>query len=221
MTTPHLHPLLDNGIQAGTGISGGTLHCKCATDKVEVTLKGDVLHNHACGCSKCWKPEGAVFAVIAVTPVDNVSVTAHADKLHIVDESATIQRHACKACGVHLFGRIEKAHPFKGLDFVHVELSSDKGWQAPQFAAFVSSIIEQGYDPKGMDAVRARFKELGLESYDVLSPPLMDAICVLYLRTFEALRRTIKTRSTCSNRIAGGSGRPFPLGAGPVRETLW
>ncbi len=176
MTTPHLHPLLDNGIHAGTGISGGTLHCKCESDKVEVTLTGDVAHNHACGCSKCWKPEGAVFSVVAVTPVANLSVTANGDKLHIVDESATIQRHACKHCGVHMFGRIEKAHPFKGLDFVHVELSSDKGWQAPQFAAFVSSIIEQGYDPKGMDAVRARFKELGLESYDVLSPPLMDAI---------------------------------------------
>jgi S-(hydroxymethyl)glutathione synthase len=176
MATPHLHPLIDNGIQPGTGISGGKLHCKCATDKVEVTLTSDVVHNHACGCSKCWKPEGAVFSVVGVVPVANLSVTAHGEKLHIVDESATIQRHACKGCGVHMFGRIEKEHPFKGLDFVHVELSSEKGWQAPQFAAFVSSIIEQGYDPKGMDAVRARFKELGLETYDVLSPPLMDAI---------------------------------------------
>lgn len=59
---------------------------------------------------------------------------------------------------------------------MHVELSKDKGWQEPQFAAFVSSIIEQGFDPKGMDEVRGRFKELGLETYDSLSPPLMDAI---------------------------------------------
>jgi S-(hydroxymethyl)glutathione synthase len=177
MATPHLHPAIDNGFQPGTGsFAGGKLHCKCATDKVEVTLTGDVVHNHACGCSKCWKPAGATFAVIAVIPVDNVKVTAHEEKLHIVDESATIQRHACKACGVHMFGRIVKDHAFKGLDFVHVELSAEKGWQAPQFAAFVSSIIEQGYDPKGMDAVRARFKELGLEPYDVLSPPLMDAL---------------------------------------------
>jgi S-(hydroxymethyl)glutathione synthase len=177
MATPHLHPTLDNGIQQGTGsFAGGKLHCKCATDKVEVTLTGDVAHNHACGCSKCWKPAGAVFSVVGVISVDNLKVTAHEEKLHIVDESATIQRHACKACGVHMFGRIVKAHPFKGLDFVHVELSSEKGWQAPQFAAFVSSIIEQGYDPKGMDAVRSRFTELGLVPYDVLSPPLMDAI---------------------------------------------
>jgi S-(hydroxymethyl)glutathione synthase len=172
MATPSLHPLIDNGLQKGTGsFPGGKLHCHCATDKVEVTLS-----SHACGCSKCWKPAGAVFSVVAVIPTGNLKVTAHEEKLHIVDESATIQRHACKACGVHMFGRIVKDHPFKGLDFVHVELSSEKGWQEPQFAAFVSSIIEQGYDPKGMDAVRAKFKSVGLESYDVLSPPLMDAI---------------------------------------------
>ena len=172
-----LHPAIDNGITKGTGaFAGGKLLCKCATDKVEVTITGDVAHNHACGCSKCWKPAGAVFSIVAVVPVDKLKVTAHEEKLHVVDPSATIQRHACKACGVHMFGRITKDHPFKGLDFVHVELSPDKGWQAPQFAAFVSSIIEQGYDAKNMEAVRSRFHELGLEPYDVLSPPLMDAI---------------------------------------------
>ena len=177
MATPHLHPALDSGIQQGTSnFAGGKLRCKCPSDKVEVTISGDVAHNHACGCSKCWKPAGAVFSVVAVVPVDKLKVTAHEEKLHVVDESATIQRHACKQCGVHMFGRIVKDHPFKGLDFVHVELSDETGWQAPQFAAFVSSIIEQGYDPKGMDAVRSRFKELHLEPYDVLSPPLMDAI---------------------------------------------
>ena len=177
MATPALHPAIDNGITPGVpNFGGGTLHCHCPTDKVEVTLTGDVVHNHACGCSKCWKPSGAVFSIIGVIPVANVKVTAHPEKLKIVDESATIQRHACKDCGVHLYGRIEKDHPFKGLDFVHTELSDAKGWQAPQFAAFVSSIIEQGYEPSGLDAVRARFKELGLPTYDALSPPLMDAI---------------------------------------------
>ena len=172
-----LHPALDDGIAKGFGSSeGGTLSCKCPSDKVTVQIAGDVAHNHACGCSKCWKPAGALFSVVGVVPVDKLTVTAHEEKLHIVDESATIQRHACKACGTHMFGRIVKEHPFKGLDFVHVELSDAKGWQAPQFAAFVSSIIEQGYDAGGMDAVRGRFKELGLPTYDALSPPLMDAI---------------------------------------------
>jgi S-(hydroxymethyl)glutathione synthase len=78
---------------------------------------------------------------------------------------------------VHLYGRIEnKGHPFYGLDFVHVELSKETGWAAPEFAAFVSSIIESGTSPEQMGAVRARLRELGLEPYDCLSPPLMDAI---------------------------------------------
>ncbi|KAH8887162.1 glutathione-dependent formaldehyde-activating enzyme [Thozetella sp. PMI_491] len=172
-----LHPLVDNGLAAADpNLAGGKLRCLCSSDPVEVTLAGPVVHNHACGCSKCWKPDGAVFAVIGVIPKDQVTVTANEDKLGVIDESATIRRHACKECGAHLYGRIEKDHPFKGLDFVHVELSDDKGWQEPQFAAFVSSIIEQGYDPSKMAEVRGRFKDVGLETYDALSPPLMDAM---------------------------------------------
>ena len=56
------------------------------------------------------------------------------------------------------------------------KVSADKGWAAPEFAAFVSSIIESGADPAQMDAIRARLRELKLEPYDCLSPPLMDAI---------------------------------------------
>ena len=76
-----------------------------------------------------------------------------------------------------MYGRIEnKNHPFYGFDFVHTELSKESGWSAPEFAAFVSSIIESGFPPAQMGAVRARLKELKLEPYDCLSPPLMDAI---------------------------------------------
>ncbi|KAK4196997.1 putative glutathione-dependent formaldehyde-activating enzyme [Triangularia verruculosa] len=172
-----LHPLLDNGITPGSpSFSGGTLKCLCSSSPVEVTLTSNVLHNHACGCTKCWKPAGALFSIVGVVPKANLSVTANADKLVIIDESAAIQRYACKECGAHLYGRIEKEHPFAGLDFVHAELSEDKGWQEPQFAAFVSSAIEQGFDPEKIGEVRGRFKELGLETYDALSPPLMDAI---------------------------------------------
>ena len=54
-----------------------------------------------------------------------------------------------------MFGRIEnKNHPFYGLDFVHTELSSEEGWAAPEFAAFVSSIIESGFPPSRMGEVR-------------------------------------------------------------------
>ena len=51
-------------------------------------------HNHACGCTKCWKPAGALFSVVAVVPRDKLSVTANEDKLKVVDDKATIQRHA-------------------------------------------------------------------------------------------------------------------------------
>jgi S-(hydroxymethyl)glutathione synthase len=174
-----LHPSIDNGIKAGNkDFAGGTLTCRCATNPVTVSLKGNVAFNHACGCTKCWKPNGAKFSVVAVISRDNVKVTANENKLKIVDSAAVIQRYACKDCGVHMYGRIEnKNHPFYGLDFVHVELSTDAGWSAPEFAAFVSSIIEGGgAKPEQMGEVRARLKELGLEPYDCLSPALMDLI---------------------------------------------
>ncbi len=174
-----LHPSIDNGIRPGAkDFAGGTLSCKCASDPVTVSLKGNVAFNHACGCTKCWKPAGAKFSIVAVISRDNLKVASNEKKLKIVDGTAPIQRYACTGCGVHLYGRIEnKAHPFYGLDFVHVELSKDSGWSAPEFAAFVSSIIEGGgAKPEEMGAVRARLKELGLEPYDCLSPPLMDLI---------------------------------------------
>jgi S-(hydroxymethyl)glutathione synthase len=167
---PSIHPLIDNGITKGDEhFKGGKLYCHCPSNKVEVTLSNNVAHNHACGCSKC-------FSVVGVVPVDALSVTANGNKLHVVDSSAAIQRNACKECGVHLFGRIVNDHPFKGLDFVHVELSDSKGWQEPQFAAFVSSIIEQGFPPNQIDDIREKFRKEGLQTYDVLSPILMDLI---------------------------------------------
>ena len=87
------------------------------------------------------------------------------DKLAIVDSSATIQRHACKVCGVHMYGRIENnKHAFYGLDFIHTELSPEAGWSPPGFAAFVSSIIESGASPSIMGEVRASLKEQGFAS---------------------------------------------------------
>ena len=172
-----IHPSINNGITKGdSNFPGGILRCKCLANPVEISLSSNVAHNHACGCSKCWKPQGALFSIVGVVPTDKLSVKSNGDKLYIVDQSAAIQRYACQGCGVHMFGRIEREHPFKGLDFVHPELSPATGWQEPQFAAFVSSIIEQGYDMRKMDSVRADLKSLGLETYDSLSPPLMDLI---------------------------------------------
>ena len=177
-TSFSIHPGVDSGIKpAVANFAGGTLTCKCSEGKVTVAIKGQSAHNHVCGCTKCWKPAGALFSQVAVVPRDKLSVTANADKLKVVDANATIQRYACTGCGVHMYGRIEnKSHPLYGVDFVHTELSSDQGWSPPEFAAFVSSIIESGADPANMGAVRARLNQLGLEPYDCLSPPLMDLI---------------------------------------------
>lgn len=173
-----IHPAVDDGIAAGSGdFSGGVLRCRCETNPVTVAIDAQPAHNHLCGCTKCWKPDGARFSMLAVVPRDNLNVTANEDKLEVVDADAVIQRHACKQCGTHMFGRIEDtAHPFHGLDFIHPDLFTQSDWPAPEFAAFVSSVIEGGTSPDDMDRIRARLRELQLEPYDCLSPTLMDLI---------------------------------------------
>ncbi|HKY08342.1 MAG TPA: S-(hydroxymethyl)glutathione synthase [Candidatus Binatia bacterium] len=173
-----IHPKVDQGFKpAAANFAGGTLQCHCGDKKVVVAIDAQCAHNHVCGCTKCWKPAGALFSQVAVVPRDKLRVTANADKLGVVDANAVIKRHACKNCGVHLYGRIENdKHPFYGFDFIHTELSPQEGWAPPEFAAFVSSIIESGADPANMGAVRSRLRELKLEPYDCLSPALMDAI---------------------------------------------
>jgi len=159
--------VIDNGFKKATpGFQGGTLTCKCAQNPVKVAVKAQTAHNHACGCSKCWKPKGAVFSVIAVVGKDKVSVLQNGDKLAVVDPKATIQRHACKGCGVHMFGRIREHRPSvlrPGLRAYGTVLR--EGWCEPQFAAFVSSIMSRGSTRRRW-AKYASFKELGLESYD-------------------------------------------------------
>ena len=173
-----LHPLLQQGIPpVSDDFSGGTLVCRCAENSVKVSVGSQIAHNHACGCTKCWKPDGALFSLVAVVPKETVSVEENGDKLEVVDASAVIQRHACKDCGTHMYGRIEDTgHPFYGLDFIHPELFEESGWASPEFAAFVSSIIESGAPPEEMTAIRQELRDLGLETYDCLSPALMDAI---------------------------------------------
>jgi S-(hydroxymethyl)glutathione synthase len=173
----HIHPAVDSGLKPGDGkFAGGTLSCRCATQPVKIAIRSGIAHNHVCGCTKCWKPSGAAFSIVAVVPSDKVEVLAGADKLAVVDPSALIQRHACTACGAHMYGPVEKVHAFKGLSFIHPELFSEPGAPPPEFAAFVSSAIEGGVDPAQMPAIRARLREIGLEPYDCLSPVLMDVL---------------------------------------------
>ena len=54
-----------------------------------------------------------------------------------------------------MYGRIENnAHAFYSLDFVHTELSEEKGWSKPKFVAFVSPVIETGTPAAKIAAVR-------------------------------------------------------------------
>ena len=146
--------------------AGGTLGAN-AKQSVEVSITSQCAYNHVCGCTKCWKPAGALFAQVAVVPRDKLHVSKNGEKLKVVDANATIQRHACTGCGVHMYGRIENTkHPFYGFDFIHTELSKEPGWAPPEFAAFVSSIIESGAPPDQMGADRSRLKELHPEPYD-------------------------------------------------------
>jgi S-(hydroxymethyl)glutathione synthase len=188
-----LHPSIDKGFakSAPKNFAGGTLTCKCASDPVTVSIDSQSAHNHACGCTKCWKPAGAILSVVAVVPRDKLRVTSNAHKLRIVDERATIQRHACTGCGAHMYGRVETVgHPFHGLDFVHTELSSQKGWSPPGFAAFVSSVIESGVPPSKVPAIRARLKSIGLEPYDCLAPGLMDYLATAAAKKSGAYRES-------------------------------
>ena len=189
MATMSIHPAVDNGVRPGSpNFAGGTLACKCASNPVEVIVTSQCAYNHVCGCTKCWKPAGAMFSQVAVVPRDKLRVSKNADKLKVVDANAAIQRYACRDCGVHMYGRIENTkHPFYGFDFIHTELSKEQGWAPPEFAAFVSSIIESGTPPAQMGAVRSRLKELHLEPYDCLSPGLMDAIATHVAKASGAL----------------------------------
>ncbi len=74
MTTA-IHPTVDRSVNKGAaGFGGGSLQCQCGTDKVEVEIATQVAFNHACGCTKCWKPKGTTFSVVGVVPRDKLSV---------------------------------------------------------------------------------------------------------------------------------------------------
>src|ERR1700712_3581064 len=149
-------------------------------------IKGGIAPNHPGGCPTCWKTEGAVLSIVAVAPTETVEVIENGDKLKVVDTSALIQRYACKDCGVHMHGPVEREHPFQGLSFIHPERFEESGWAAPGFAAFVSSIIESGFDPDKMAEVRDTLKNQGLEAYDCLSHGLMD-----YMATWMAKKNGV------------------------------
>lgn len=173
---PQLHPSLDAKGGGEPNLAGARLRCHCE-QPVEVALAEDIAHNHLCGCSRCWKPEGALLAQTAVVPTGTLSVVAGEEKLRVVDPAAKVQRYACVTCGVHLFGRTtDPDHHFYGVDFVHPELAPGVRAPKPEFAGFVSSLIESGTSPTQMHAVRSSLANAGIPAYDAFSPEIMDVI---------------------------------------------
>ncbi len=180
-----IHPAVDAGIKSNPATRnlwgyinnrpkpGGTLSCRCVKNPVIIKITAQAAYNHLCGCTQCWKPKGALFSQVAVVQRDKLCVIKNADKLKILDENVPIQRHACRDCGTHMFGRVEDSkHHFYGLDFFHPELSKDEGWPPIQFAGFVSSIVESGTDSTELEQIRFQIRDLGLVPYDQFSPQL-------------------------------------------------
>jgi S-(hydroxymethyl)glutathione synthase len=173
-----LHPAVDNPLPRPHGVvTEATLRCLCATDPVHVRVVRPIYHNHLCGCSQCWKPAGALFAQTAVVSSDGLVIVSNQQKLHVVDRAQSIRRHACQECGAHLYGEVPDAeHHFYGLYFVHPELAADTHCGPPEFAGFVSSLIESGTNPSLMEAIRRQLQWSGIPAFDGFSTEIMDII---------------------------------------------
>ncbi len=178
--SPNIHPALNatsNGeARAETG-KNVSLKCACSTDQVMVEISAPIYHNHLCGCSKCWKPEDSLFAQIAVVPSDSANVVANGDKLELAEPEQVINRSRCSACGTHMIGSVkDPLHHFYGLSFVHPELASDNINPKIEFAAFCSSIVENGASASVMQNVREKLTKHEISCFDAFTPEIMDII---------------------------------------------
>lgn len=172
-----LHPLLDQGaLPKVVRFRGGVLTCNCVSNPVKVEVASHIQHVHACGCAKCWRPKGALFSIVAMVASNAVSVFQNKSKLRLSSRKDPVQRFACRACGTHMLAPVADDQPFSGATFIHPERFEDTAWPAPSYAANVSSLIESGVDPGQMKTIRARLHKLGMDTYDCLSPELMDHV---------------------------------------------
>src|SRR5258705_1749603 len=140
MATISIHPAVDNGVKPGSpNFAGGTLVCKCASNPVEVSVSSQCAYNHVCGCTKCWKPAGALFSQVAVVPRDKLRVSKNADKVKVVDAHAAIQRYARKNCGGRKYGRNQRTkHPFYRFEFFPTQPFKEPGLAPPPSARLIS-----------------------------------------------------------------------------------
>ncbi|WP_159456775.1 GFA family protein [Roseivivax jejudonensis] len=179
-----LHPAVDAGRRSATrGFDGGTLRCRCPEAPVLVAVRARPIHVRLCGCTRCWRTEGTLFALAATVPADAIEVIAEGGKLEIVDPSVPIHRYTCVHCETHMYGEVEpKRHPFAGEALIHPELFETPGWPPPTCATFCASTIDGGLPPEKLPAIRARLAALRLPAYDCHAPDRMEQIAAFRAR---------------------------------------
>ena len=196
-----IHPAVDRGLKpAAKDFAGGTLRCLCATDPVEVKITSQVLHNHVCGCTQCWKPKGAVFSRSRVVPAKG-----QGDRERRQAEGRQPERahppprlHAAAACTCTGRSRREK-HAFDGAGLhSHRAVEGESGWAPPEVRR-LRVVDHRGRAPSPTRWRRSArsLEELGLQPYDCLSPALMDDIAT---STAKAAGRA--ARSDLTARVA-------------------
>ncbi len=127
----YIHPSIDNGIKTGDReLCGRHAGLQMRANPVEVTVASQ----------RRAQPRLRLHEVLEAARRELLGRRRRAERQghrsrrtptssRSSTRSATIQRHACTGCGVHMYGRIENTkHPFYGLDFIHTELSPQTGW---------------------------------------------------------------------------------------------
>ena len=79
---------------------------------------------------------------VAVVSRDKLRVSKNAERLKVVDANGHPAPCPHRLRRAYVRPHRGTKHPFYGFDFIHTELSKEQGWAPPEFAAFVSSIIE-------------------------------------------------------------------------------
>ena len=167
MATVSIHPAVDNGVKAGSpSFAGGTLQCKCASNPVEVKVTAQSAHNHVCGCTKCWKPAGALFswwpwcrATRSASPRTPTGSRPSTPCDHPTPRLHRLRRY--------MYGRIENTkHPMGSISSTpSCRRIRVVGSRVRRLRVLDHQI---GAPPDQMGAVRSRLKELRLEPYDCL-----------------------------------------------------
>ena len=178
-----IHPAVDEGVKPGAkDFAGGTLRCHCATDPVEVRITG-MRAQPRVRLHEVLEAEGGAVLAGGGRPArqgagDQERRQAEGGRPERADPAPRLPRvrraHARP-------GRARRNIPSPGWSSSTPSCRRNRAGRPPDFAAFVSSIIESG-DRAREDGRDPRAAEgAGPAPYDWLSPGLMD-----YIATYTA-----------------------------------